>query len=485
MLPFTKRPGRAEDSDVITKDDLPSSGASKKQSGSLRPPAESIGEDEMTNIIPSRSINTLIEQQLVPSHSLTGPHPMALSVTGPVIPAAGRPPTLRPPPSSARPGSMRPPPSSRGPHRLDEDEDEDDGRTVVRGAPKIVKRTNPKQVPASMSPAAVIKATLDSARSGPHSRRDLLPGPPAELLEDRSDFELKNNRTERFGARSAPPPSFEGPPSQPPSGYAPPSSHRYNQNPNATGPNMASPSGYPAAQPQNVPGVAVPPSSMPAHFMTPQAPYSNPDPPGTSVTSGHRVSGRPAVSWAAALLACGLFVGVAAVAVMQSSDAVADTTASFVDPARAPLKNAGAAPVAPTPVPMTNNGLPVAPQPPSNVVAPPPVQAPPPTALAPTAPASGMSVGGFSVVGGFAPVAVASTAAAPKASPPKAAWRAPAPAAPKAAPAKAPALTASNDDEPKKDPKKKKGGEPDDETKKALEALQKAQLESASSFGKE
>jgi hypothetical protein len=367
----------------------------------------------------------------------------------------------------------------------DDDDDDEDGRTVVRGAPKVVKRTSPagasSSPPPSISPAAVIQATLKSARDS--RRRDLMPGPPPDLLEDRSDFEQPRGSV---GLRSSPP--SEGPSSYSPSSYTPAPSSRSGAPPSSRRDVGAGPSSFGAhSQPvSSIPGVA--PSSMPAHFMTAQAPYS--DPPGTSVTSGHRIPGRPAVSWAAALLACGLFVGVAAVAVVQSSDAAADTTASFVDPSRAPVRNAPAtqpAPApAPTPVPMTPNGVPAAaqaaPQPPPALLG---ASQPPPQG-APTA-SVGAGVGGFApVVGGFAPVAVAPSA--PKAAAPKVTWKAAAPPPAKpAAKAAAPTLGASADDEaPKKEAKKPaKRGEPDDETKKALEALQKAQLESASSFGKE
>jgi hypothetical protein len=221
-------------------------------------------------------------------------------------------------------------------------EDEEDGRTVVRGAPKIVKRTAAKghTTPgAALSPAAVIKATLESGRfaqsagqsarqsqSAPLGRRqELLPGPPAELLEDRSDFERPSHGG--YGAYeggyepSSPSARYmmEGPPSRPPSSYAPPPSHP------ASGPPSSRRNAGLAPVLSSVPGLAA--SSMPAHFMTPLPPSSS-DPPATSITSSHRVPGRPAVSWAAALLACGLFVGVAAVAVLQSSEAVAETTAA-------------------------------------------------------------------------------------------------------------------------------------------------------------
>jgi hypothetical protein len=554
MLPFTKRPGRGGDDEVITKDDLvqPSSEGGKPISHvkrsvpppGMRPPAPSAGEDEMTTLI---------------ARSVTGSSlPLPNAIPAP-LPAAGRPATV-PPPSRSRPASMRPPPASMRPppsshHLMDggDDEDDDDGRTVVRGAPSVVKRSSARQLgpqaaPASISPAAVIKATLESAR-----RRDqLVPGPPSELLEDSADFRetagspktpfigLPNQPLAPVAAfdRTMPPmrAPFEGPPShRPPASFAPPSS-----NPHAgfnVGPLSAragarhgesAPFGnYPPAQTSygpvpsasaSVPGVA--PPSMPAHFMTPQ--YS--DPPGTAVTSGHKISGRPAISWAAALLGCGLLVGVAAVALLQGSDSAADTTASFVDPSRAPkaghavaTSQPSSAPVTAATTPVPNGpsttppvatapnpnapppGLigasPVAPVPAAAEPAPPvaaspagtapavaPVAAPPVVAAAPTTPSQGVA---------FAPVAVPSTpkAAAPAPPPPPkpaVAWK---PASqPAAAPAPKPVAKAAPpvDEEtaPKKTAKKGgKGGDADDETKKALEALQKAQLESASSFG--
>ncbi len=568
MLPFTKRPGRGDDNEVITKDDLVQSPVSEggnpvshvkrslpppPSSAAMRRPAPSAGEDEMTTLI---------------ARSVTGP---SLPMPNP-LPAAGRPPTMPPPPRS-RPVSVRPPPASMRPppassqHLMDEDEEDEDGRTVVRGAPKIVRRSKrsvgPQSAPASISPAAVIKATLESARS---SRRDqLVPGPPADLLEDSADFDIVagSPHTPFMGLqpqvpaapvydRTMPPapapvvaPSaralFEGPPThRPPPSFAPPPSS--NAHAGYSMPPMAPASvsgGYPAqmgyghvpSASASVPGVAMS-ASVPAHFMTPQAPHA--DPPATAVTSAHKVSGRPAASWAVALLACGLFVGVAAVAVMQGNDSVADTTASFVDPSRAP-KGAGAQPhaVAPPAAPEQGAGAtttsavsaPVGDAPAASPEAPPPgligaspVAAPPvaepgaaepaAVAVAPvvTTPAAPAPLGVA-----FAPVAVQTPAPAQTSAPAPAAPAAAAPvakaAAPVASPAPRPASTGGwktatanptptpvprpraappPDDEPapKKTAKKsgKASSDTDDETKKALEALQKAQLESSNSW---
>lgn len=573
MLPFTKRPGR-EDTGDVAKDDMPKStsvpppsmvkrsvpppmnppGAANTHSSLvnvMRPPQDSVGDDDLTGIVPSRSF--------------TGP--------GLPIPAAGRPavaPSSRARPSVRPPPSMRPPPSSlnsssldRGAlaNQADEDaEDDDDGRTVVRGAPKIVKRSNVKQRDV-LSPAAVIKATLESSRANDERERErerereaglIMAGPPRDLLEDSADFgtdytEQQQQPPQRSAfARTAqpqvfsspqnqphyliegppshrPPQSIEGPPSYPPSsnnafGVGAPSSRPHVHYGTAVlpqsnvGVRQVGP-GYqqPPPAPGSVPGVA---PSVPAHFMTPAAaPTYGVDPPGTAVTSGHRVAGRPATSWAVALLACGLFVGVASVAVMQSSDTVADTTASFVDPSRAPTKAQAAqqppaAQQAPTPVPVDQNGTPqqvAAPTPPPQVIgasAPAAVSAAPPSLApvnVPVTPPGGALITGFAAV----PVTTAPTPAAPAAAAPPTQAPAAAPVAaaptptPKAAsggwkwrPPPPPPKKAASEDEPP--PKKTATAKPaknnapaDDETKKALEALQKAQLESASSFGKE
>src|SRR5262245_46361013 len=119
MLPFTKRPGKDDTSDVVPKDELPKSPASVPPPSMVKrsvpppapppasmssthssikqnfrpPPKDSIGEDEMTGILQSRSF--------------TGPLP---------IPAAGRPadatgpqrPNIRP--AAGGPASLRSPP---------------------------------------------------------------------------------------------------------------------------------------------------------------------------------------------------------------------------------------------------------------------------------------------------------------------------------------------------------------------------------------
>jgi hypothetical protein len=234
----------------------------------------------------------------------------------------------------------------------------------------------------------------------------------------------------------------------------------------------------------SVPGVA--PPSIPAHFMQPQAPYSDVrmDPPGTSVTSRTRVNGRPAMSWAAALLAFGIFVGVGTVAVMQGGvDSLADTTASFVDPSRTP----GARP--PAPVPVT----------PDTAVAPPvaaPV-APPPATVAPVvnppvAPTTPPGVIGVSTPAPAPQPPVAVTAPPetkpeakseksekPETKKPVVRYTYRAPVAPPPQKEEAPVAEPKEPKTASKPTTTKKGGKgEDEEMKKALEQLQKSQLES-------
>jgi hypothetical protein len=539
MLPFTKRPGRGgEDGDVFTKDDLDDLAATNEKPSNTAPPVSvrpaakpsDFNDDEVTNFIPSKSISAVVQDA-------------RKSGTIPPPPASRRPPaSIPPPPISQRPGKFL--------TGVDEDED---GRTVVRGAPKIVKRSvPPPPSAASMSPAAVIKATLESARAAKRANEGaLMPPPPAELLEDMTDrlapddprvtlanrvgppsvrpphsqppHSMQNPFTAPMGMtpvgvtelgasmlagmgpggpHSQPPPSSRGPmtgppppmhlahhgmpasmPPVPPSGSIPPPPHSYRP-----------PNSYPAAAASQSGNIG----SMPAHFMVPHGI----DPPGTSVTARHRTPGRPTSAWAMALVAAGLFVGVGAVAVMQSNDSLMDTTASFVDPSRAGTKAAAQPAGEPAPqavaptvvVPPANNDQPAT-QPAANNPANAPgaggligASAPPPAA--PAAEAKPETKPETKPVVAAAPPApknpwaTAANAAPAPAPAPKPAAAAP-PPAPKPAAAAKPAPVAANDDPPAEKPTKPgKGAKPgkgdatDEETKKALEALQKAQLES-------
>jgi hypothetical protein len=421
--------------------------------------------------------------------------------------------------------------------------------------------------PTTISPAAVIKATLESARQGRRPDAGLMAPPPAELLEDKADLDvhpadegpqrtvmLNQPSASASGSVRPPPPSertaaFIQPPvasvsqSQQINAVNPlGSTQLHSQPPPRLGPSMPphsvqhAPHSVPPAPPSMPPpmygyGMPVPPGSVsgsvsvpgvamsqsvPAHFMVPQAPYSDQrnDPPGMAMTGRHKAKGRSPASWAAALLAFGLFVGVGAVAVLQSNSSLADTTASFVDPSRAPGPKAGAQPPATTATPAV--GAPVVAVPPADPNAPPaqppvananpnPPPAPPPATVAANTPAVANPPAPAQPPAPPPPEPKPETKPEPKAKHasgggyhPPAAPKPPAEpkptAEPKPAPPPPPAKTAVAAKEPAEDPPAKGGAKPgakppagkaggdkatDEEMKKALEALQKAQMEGA------
>ncbi len=530
MLPFTKRPGRdeSEDNDVVTKDDLIT--AETQAPASLREgrgKLASINDEEMTTLMPTKTIGDAVAAA------------KAAQISSP-RPAAGAPPPSRSTRAVERPGTVPPSPASRSGKFAAQEDEEEDGRTVVRGAPKIIKRssaTSPPNsargakmggmntMPTTISPAAVIKATLESARAGVKPRTDhLMAGPPQDLLEDLADLrvhpaDVGAEHTAILKAptsSNAPPPMIQGvralstqamQPQALPHGTIPPGSSRPLTGPpppNSTqsGGYAAQSGGYAAQYNGPVPSgsVSVPGVSMPAHFMVPHAPYSDAriDPPGTAVTSRMKVGGRPAMSWALALAAFGIFVGVGAAAVLNGNDGMKETSASFVDPSRAAggpgARNAaGAQPAtaaAPTAVPVVapndqpaTVGVPPVAVPPgvaggaaaaTEAVAAPVVTTPAPAVAA--APAGMLAAAPAPAAAPAKPAAAA--AAAPRAASPAAAPRAARPA-PQAAAADDAPVAAAPATKPGKGGKgaAKAGGEMDDETKKALDELQKAQLE--------
>lgn len=557
----------------------------------MPPPASRAGadfDDEMTGLVQARTMGAMNSAFPAP------------------IPAAGRPVTI--PPRSVRPSirpathgpaSMRPPPSSaRASFESDEDaEDEDGGRTVVRpeGSGRGIRRTSsatsaprstPSANPTSISPAAVIRKTMESQRA-----RGLTSGPPPELrgdLDDNDEFTQaapSRAASSRSGAHHSnyPPASYEGPPShrppprdeyrrpydsgdaygsdaygadsydasdsfgssrsfaprghesgpisapmssprsapmsqpppssptrqgnlpghfatsQSPSGYAPPPNGVNPHGPTAAMTAIGSgPYSVPGSGPYSAPGsgpyntmpsqpspqtMGMNPANpaMPAHFRMAQTGAITPamDPPGTAVTSNNpRVSGRPAMSWAAALAACGVFVGVVAVAIAQRGDGMADTQASFVDPAHTAKATAAQPVETQTPTSPLPPGL-IGASPVNQVVNP---AVNPEPATPPVQPVPGMADPNLGLTPPQAPAAAAAqpTTVSPPVTPPK----------PKVAavgggavrPVRPPPRdTSSDDDEPPKK-KKSKGSEADEETRKALEELRKAQLERGSSL---
>ena len=559
MLPFTKRPGRGDesgDNDVVTKDDIgmpsstPRSGESKGTAKPSAAPASSpsgiavpanrgkfvsVNDEEMTTLMSTKALGE------------ARPSPR---------PAAGAPPPSRTaPPSRASTATFANRSGNFAAH-----EEEEDGRTVVRGAPKIVKRApgsaakmGMSTLPTTISPAAVIKATLESGRAGVKPKTDhLMAGPPIDLLEDLADRHPAD-APDNTAILHSPPSSSQLPPSMllgvkalttqmlqgqaMPHGTIPPGSARPMSAPPppmsgasmsggyaAQSGSYAAQSGGYAAQSGgyaahsgayvaqyngpvpsgsvSVPGVAMTPS-MPAHFMVPQAPYSDAriDPPGTSVTSRTKVAGRPAASWAIALAAFGLFVGVGAVAVMNGNDqgGLIETGASFVDPSRANVasKAAAAAQAAPAAAPTV---VPVAGVQPTTVGVPPvavPAAAPASTeaVAAPLVTTPAAAALPAAAAPAAAPAAPATVAAAPTGRPaPPMAAAAPAAPRPAAAPAARPTRPAPQPEEPvaaaPTPAKGTKGAKPaagakggsgdsavDEEQRKALKALQESQLE--------
>ncbi len=91
------------------------------------------------------------------------------------------------------------------------------------------------------------------------------------------------------------------------------------------------------------------------------------DVPATVITTRTRIlTGRPTVSWAAALMAMGVFVGlVSAVVARGDTDALIDATASFVDPSHTVAKVPAAAAAQPAAAPVVAQMMPVAVAPPA------------------------------------------------------------------------------------------------------------------------
>jgi hypothetical protein len=212
------------------------------------------------------------------------------------------------------------------------------------------------------------------------------------------------------------------------------------------------------------------------------------DPPATVITTRTKVlTGRPTLSWGAALVAMGIFGGlVTAVLARGDGDALVDATASFVDPAHAAHANAAQAPAVETKLatPMLQNAPVAAP-----VAAAP--AAPELGVIAPTMPADPVAAKPASMA--YSHPAQAAQApekkAEPKAEAPKAAAPAPAakvasikpwtpPARPAAAP---PAEKAEKAEKPATAKAEKKGNATKDDMASAKEAkaLADAQLEAS------
>lgn len=436
MLPFTKRPGKDESADVVTKESSsdrprtipPTAAATKASPGADRPrlAMPSISDEEMTCLMPSKA--------------LTGAVP---------LPAAGKPASKTVPPATAASKSA-PTGKKRVAKKPQAVDDEDDHRTVVRPGLSAHGISLPKSAAQlggateSASPAAVIKAHLEAARaaaatgahpavsasqsgahaaqSGAHAAQsgahgalpvqdDVSSFPGVEIGGSRPGVDL-DDRPERTVAL---PPSMNMTPAPGvPSVHA--SSHgipapmqsqpqmHYSQMPP---PMQSAPAMQPFVRQAAVPQpMASQPMMMgqPAHF-APQ-PMSSPhmDPPATVVTSSTRKPrGNRTIGWAAALMSVGLVVGLAAAAVATGrADHLVDTTASFVDPSRAGAPKAAAAPKdAPKDLAKDPSTAPVAPAP-----------------SGATPPSSGVVNTGDPVTVAATPVVDPATTAAPPTTPP-------------------------------------------------------------------
>ena len=203
-----------------------------------------------------------------------------------VLPASDRRPKVSafPPPASTRPhSSNRPPPSSNRP-RVFEPPSSDEEMTTLLPRKGMTFSSRP---PAAVTPVPMPMLAVT------RTPRAMLEEPP----------------TRQFSRPSLPPPSLG------PSGIA--GGMRASKRPPV----------LPAPPPQargTVKAVPVPDSLK-----------SDPriDPPATVITARTQIPARPTVSWAAALVAMGVFVGlVTAVIARGDADTLIDAAASFVDP---------------------------------------------------------------------------------------------------------------------------------------------------------
>lgn len=505
MLPFTKRPGR---DDEHTQDDAPtrSGGAKARQAELPRAFMPSISDEE-TSLIPAKALGLQAKAAGLPQPSV----PQARSSAAQVAPKG-----LASAPLV--------------------DDDEEDG-TLVRPMPNhavravraklglptspqqqaVLRRTGevpaaPKSVPAparSVPPPArsapAVASVPPPARSAPSS------SPAAQAPTDEYTRQLAMTGSGPMAlASSGALPALAASGGSPALAHASGAYNAYGTGAHpahaahASGalPAMAS-GGYPQAmgsggypqmgsggypQAYGTGGYPQAPSSAAAlasapHLFVPQAPYSDPrlDPMAAPLTRSHRT--RPAMPWAAAFGGVGLAVAVAAAALLNGApDAFADTTASFVDPARTPAqlreearevpaagqaeapKVAEAAPAPPpaAPAPVVAQAPAVATPTPAAVVA----EAP--KVAEPAKPAEAPKVAAAAPAPAPKPVHVAAAPAPARVEP------APKPVA--AAPAPAPKPVAKVEKPAK--PSKSSGGS-DDETRAAMEALQKAQAESS------
>lgn len=413
MLPASKRRGERAEGGNLESEDVAFAPTEVADSSRRRPPLPSMSDEAPTSIYASPAVSAALER-------IRGATPR---------PAAGSPP---PPPSSVRAVGRTP----------------GSGVSAPRG-PKIVKR-------AALSPAELIKATLEAAQSGR--------GPAAHPADHDSE------RTKILRA-SEPPPSSD------PNRFAP-FSDRAGMAPWSAPP----PSGPISSASTSIPAVAVP-ASTPAHFMVPQVPYSDVHIPVASSRAG-----RSTLSWAAVVLGVGVVLGASAFGVMRGGKLEAlSAIASFVDPSRVPggPSAVAAAPADPVTVAVPIVSAPVVMMPAASPVVAPAAEVP--AAAAPAAAATPVAAAASPVMA--QPEAAAAkgtpqTVAAGPAAPARVAPPAPAPrAVSRPAPEPVAAAPVVKPAPPRAKPvvsaaPVKPSSDVDDEQRKALKALQESQLES-------
>jgi hypothetical protein len=297
LLPFSKRPARHDDEeDLLTGDIIevvrPSQGARGASSRRFPEPSserprvfrernDSVADNEVTMLMPSKSI------------TLPPPPRGAAARTRKQLPTPTTPPSRRDlaaagdEHTSFRPPNTLPPPP--------------------RTFPPPPSRTLPP--PSRTAP--------------PPSRRAVAFGDSTSPPSPRSVFEY-------------PEPSTPPPPASSPNPFA-------RQAPLSLGA-MHAPITMSPHAPDSTAPVAM---SMPMPMYGVRTPSSQPhlDPPGTVITTRTRLlTGRPVVSWAAALVAMGVFAGLVTAVLARGDGDSAETTASFVDTEHAASAAAQAAP---------------------------------------------------------------------------------------------------------------------------------------------
>jgi hypothetical protein len=216
----------------------------------------------------------------------------------------------------------------------------DDGEVINTGEIEILRsKSNGLRAPRAYSPQA---AAADVARASYRAQRE-----PVARQGYRDGRVTADDEPTRMVPRSTGPVRHAWAPAERPTPYAPsratPHVSPSRDDDEATIVRASTISPFPSARAAEARARAakvsgaqdpispdsIPPMSMPAHGNRGNA-------VGTVITNRVRGQGRPTAMWAAALVAMGLFAGLASsVLARGDADSIIDATASFVDPARA------------------------------------------------------------------------------------------------------------------------------------------------------